>query len=121
MTLDGLGIPLEAGGMAIVGGIVIKLLEKFMGKDKEDFDKNMALRNELREEIDRLYEKVEELTKQVDEWRTKYWEQVEELSTLKVENQSLHIKLQGHEEQLRKIDQFTFITTEQPIRRDDEE
>lgn len=64
---------------ALFGGVGVKILEKLMNKNSEHFLEGSMIREELRKERDALRLEVDELQKQVDSWRGKYYEQVEEV------------------------------------------
>jgi hypothetical protein len=62
---------------AIFGGAGIKLLDKIVSKRSDTFNESAKIRDELRISIDQLREDIERYKEESDEWRKKYWEQVE--------------------------------------------
>lgn len=67
----------------IVGG-VIKAFNKFLEKDADELDTHITLRKELREELDTVKHEVQQLQEELDEWRDRYYAQVELTNELKV-------------------------------------
>lgn len=67
----------------IVGGI-IKAFNKVLNKDADELDTHVALRKELREELDTVKLEVQQLQEELDEWRERYYAQVELTNELKV-------------------------------------
>lgn len=60
----------------LIIGIGLRVLEKFLNKGKDQLEEHVALRKELREELDSVKEELYGLRKEVDEWRQKYYDQV---------------------------------------------
>lgn len=84
-----------AAVVAIVGGIIIKLIEKKLPNTSEEINSHIALRKELREELDSVNEKLVRLQEEVNEWREKYYAQLELTSQLKLEIAVLREQLEG--------------------------
>lgn len=55
------------------GAILIKLVERWLSRRSDNSAEAERLRQELREEVLRLRADNIRLEKEVDEWRTKYW------------------------------------------------
>lgn len=70
---------------ALVAGAGIQLLNKLAGKKKEELEQHIALRKELREELDSVKEELHLLHESLDEWKEKYYHQVEITNKLKNE------------------------------------
>ena len=56
----------------VVGG-VMKLITKFLERDKTELDMHVTLRKELREELDTVKKDLHRLQSEVDEWKQKYF------------------------------------------------
>lgn len=85
-----------AGGAAIIGGILLKLIEK-LWLSKTVVDEHAVLRKELREELDAVREDLASLRDEVDEWREKYYSQVETTNELLFEVSVLKTRLRKYE------------------------
>jgi regulator of replication initiation timing len=60
-------------------------------------EEHSALRKELRDELDYLKEEIASLRKEVDEWREKYYHQVETTNGLSFEVNVLKSRLREYE------------------------
>jgi uncharacterized coiled-coil DUF342 family protein len=78
---------------AILGGVILKVIEKKVSSPVDAVNTNFALRKELREELDAVMERVDKLQEEVNTWREKYYEQVKLNSDLRVEIAVLKEKL----------------------------
>lgn len=98
MTLSdsALSYPISAGLLAIVGGIVLKIVEKFLSEDSDELKTNIELRRELREEVNALREEYNRVSAELSEWKTKYFEQMEEISQLHARNIELESKIEAN-------------------------
>lgn len=85
-----------AGVAAIVGGVVLKLIEK-LWLSKTVVDEHAVLRKELREELDAVKDEIASLREEVDEWREKYYSQVETTNELLFEVSVLKTRLRKYE------------------------
>ena len=74
-----------------VGAIGSKLLFWLFKRNLSEADQ---IRKELREQTRYLEKKIAEVYLEVDEWRLKYYEQVEKNSELKIECQSLRREIE---------------------------
>jgi ribose 5-phosphate isomerase RpiB len=74
----------KIGTSAIFGGIAFKIVERFLNS-KYYVNEQQTLRAELRKELDAVKLEVIDLRKEVDEWRDKYYHQVELTTTLQAE------------------------------------
>ena len=84
------------GVAAIVGGVVLKLIEK-LWLSKTVVDEHAVLRKELREELDAVKDEIASLREEVDEWREKYYSQVETTNELLFEVSVLKTRLRKYE------------------------
>lgn len=66
-------------------GAMVKLVNGVVDKRKNQLDEHLALRKELREELDAVKEELYALQAQLDEWKDKYYHQVELTNTLKMD------------------------------------
>jgi Skp family chaperone for outer membrane proteins len=78
-----------------VGG-VIKLFNKFIESDKTELATHLALRKELREELDTVKAELHQIQLELDEWKHKYFDQVQTTNELKLEVLSLSEQLNEH-------------------------
>jgi peptidoglycan hydrolase CwlO-like protein len=84
---------------AIFGGIAFKIVERFLNS-KHYVNEQLTLRLELRKELDTVREEVVRLREEVDEWREKYYHQVELTTTLQVQLNGLRCEIEEHKERL---------------------
>ena len=78
---------------AILGGVILKVIEKKVSSPTDDINTNFALRKELREELDAVLERVDKLQEEVNTWRENYYEQIKLNSDLRIEIAILKEKL----------------------------
>lgn len=64
----------------VFGGVGLKVIESFLGRNKSKDDSAYRFRDELRAEIlllrseaDKIRDEADELRDEIDEWRTKYF------------------------------------------------
>jgi len=74
---------------ALLAGSLVQLANKMLNKKKDKLEEHLALRKELREELDAVKHELGELQKALDEWKEKYYHQVELTNELKMEVQRL--------------------------------
>lgn len=72
----------------VVGG-VMKVITKFFERDKVEFDMHITLRKELREELDKVKHDMYKLQDELDEWKQKYYDQLQVTNQLKLDVISL--------------------------------
>jgi predicted nuclease with TOPRIM domain len=77
-------------------GVVIKGASKFFDSKKEKLDEHVTLRRELREELDKVKKEVYLLQKELDEWKQKYYTQVELTNQLKMDVIRLNDELEEY-------------------------
>lgn len=96
-----------AGLITVLGTIVLKLVEKFLVNSSSVstdnapsslLEEHSSLRKELREELDAVKDELNALRHEVDEWREKYYHQVEMTNTLSVEVNILKSRLREYED-----------------------
>jgi uncharacterized coiled-coil DUF342 family protein len=85
------------GGSAVMGGLLLKLIEKFWVVRKNIIYEHSHLRKELREELDIVKDDLATLRQEVDEWREKYYSQVETTNELLFEVSVLKSRLRKYE------------------------
>jgi vacuolar-type H+-ATPase subunit I/STV1 len=76
----------------VFGGI-IKLLNRYLDREKTELELHTTLRKELREELDAVKEELHSLQKELDEWKEKYYHQVELTNELKLAVSALNDEL----------------------------
>lgn len=86
-----------AGLIALIGGIILKIVEKIW-VTKSVVDEQSTLRKELREELDAVKEELSQLQREIDEWREKYYHQVETTNELLFEVSVLKSRLREYED-----------------------
>jgi len=96
-----------AGVAAILGGIMLKLIEK-LWLSKTVVDEHAVLRKELREELDAVKDEIACLRDEVDEWREKYYSQVETTNELLFEVSVLKTRLRKYETDSGEFSQDDF-------------
>lgn len=70
---------------ALLAGYVIQHANKLLNRKKEHLEEHLSLRKELREELDAVKEELHQLQTALDEWKEKYYHQVELTNELKLE------------------------------------
>jgi len=86
------------GAITVVGGLLLKLIEKFWTKDNSSLlEEHAALRKELRDELDTVKQELIRIQQEVDEWREKYYHQVETTNELLYEVSVLKGRLLKYE------------------------
>lgn len=83
--LSELGSAMYGVVAAVLVTLIIKGINKYLDKDKEKFKENFLLRKELREEMAQLKKEVYALQEELDEWKTKYYDQVQLTNSLRVD------------------------------------
>lgn len=80
----------------LVVGAIIKGVNKILDRKKDNLEEHLVLRKELREELDAVKAELHELQKEIDEWKTKYYSQVNLTNQLKVQIMKLTEDLDVH-------------------------
>jgi uncharacterized coiled-coil DUF342 family protein len=78
---------------ALVFGASMKFVSKLADKRKDTLNEHLELRRELREELDAVKAEINTLQKELDEWREKYYHQVEVTTLLQAELAALRLEL----------------------------
>jgi uncharacterized protein YlxW (UPF0749 family) len=81
---------------ALIVGVVMKFASKVTDKRKDALAEHLELRKELREELDAVKEEISTLQKELDEWREKYYHQLEVTTILQAELAALRIELSDY-------------------------
>jgi len=92
-----------AGLAAIVGGTILKIVDKIW-LSKNVTDDHTTLRKELRDELDSVKAELALLREEVDEWREKYYNQVETTNELLFEVNVLKTRLRKYESDTGEFD-----------------
>lgn len=78
---------------ALVVGVIMKYVAKVSDRRKDNLAEHLELRKELREELDTVKDELRQLQKDLDEWREKYYHQVEVNTGLQAEIAALRSEL----------------------------
>ena len=78
---------------ALIVGVLMKFISKLTDKRKDTLNEHLELRRELREELDAVKEEISTLQKELDEWREKYYHQVEVTTLLQAELAAMRLEL----------------------------
>lgn len=70
---------------ALVAGAAFKLVNKLFDRKSTQLTEHLLLRKELREELDSVKEELCALQTALDEWKQKYYDQVEVNNTLRLD------------------------------------
>lgn len=85
----GLTTQLNSAVIATIAGLIvgafIKFANKVMDRKKDNLEEHVTLRKELREELDAVREELHKLQAELDDWREKYYQQLELTNKLKVD------------------------------------
>lgn len=108
MILVEKGIPSEVDS-AIYGtvgatllALIVKFADKFFDRQKTYLEEHLALRKELREELDAVKSELSEMKQALDEWKEKYYHQVEITNNLKLDIVRLTEELNEYKEIVSK-------------------
>ncbi len=92
-------------------GAFIKLINKYLDRDKTQLEIHTTLRKELREELDTVKEELHNLQKELDDWKEKYYHQVELTNELRMAIVRLNDELLEYKREITE----EHIVPEQPI------
>ena len=81
---------------ALFVGVLMKFVSKLTDKRKDTLNEHLELRRELREELDAVKAEINTLQKELDEWREKYYHQVEITTLLQAELAALRLELSDY-------------------------
>lgn len=81
---------------ALVFGALMKFVSKLTDKRKDTLNEHLELRRELREELDAVKAEISTLQKELDEWREKYYHQVEVTTLLQAELAAMRIEMSNY-------------------------
>jgi uncharacterized protein (DUF3084 family) len=84
----------------IFAGAGLKWIEAKLKKAKDKDDTATNLRNELRAELTALKQEMQQVEKELDEWKTKYFEAYEQLLMLRVQLEQARRLLESKGERL---------------------
>jgi hypothetical protein len=70
---------------ALVVATLVKATDKLFDKKRYALEEHLVLRKELREELDAVKHELSILQSSLDEWKQKYYDQVEITNTLKMD------------------------------------
>ena len=83
----------------LVVGVIMKYAAKVTDRRKDNLNEHLELRKELREELDTVKHELHQLQKELDEWREKYYHQVEVTTLLQAELAALRNELAEYKDQ----------------------
>ena len=84
----------------VFAGAGLKWIEAKLKKAKDKDDTATNLRNELRAELTALKQEMQQVEKELDEWKTKYFEAYEQLLMLRVQLEQARRLLESKGEKL---------------------
>jgi hypothetical protein len=96
-------------GMVIAG--IVKLFNKFVESNSADLETHVALRKELREELDTVKTELRFIQTELDNWKLKYFDQVQLTNELKLELISLGDELREY----KQSTEWTAIKLDPPL------
>ena len=70
---------------AVLGGSGLKIMESWLNKSKVRDDAASAFRTELRDEVKNLRDELRKVETDLDNWRAKYYELMEQFLKVKAE------------------------------------
>jgi predicted nuclease with TOPRIM domain len=77
----------------LVVGVVMKFASKLTDRRKDNLAEHLQLRKELREELDAVKAEISVLQEELNQWRERYYQQVELTTILQAELASMRIEL----------------------------
>jgi uncharacterized protein YlxW (UPF0749 family) len=92
-TLNQFNSTITATVAALVVGVLMKFVSHTTDKRKDNLTEHLELRKELRDELDTVKEELYQLQKELNEWREKYYHQVELTTILQIELSQLRIEI----------------------------
>lgn len=106
-------IPIIALVGTMFGGAGLEFIKRWLGKAKERDDTATALRNELRGELTSIKQELAAVEKELDEWKTKYYDVVEKYLTVKIQYENLMRQMQSNQTEVKQPDTIEVIDTKQ--------
>lgn len=78
---------------AVVGAILVKLVDAYLGRGKAKADLAAQIRDELRKDVLTTRTNLDNCEEETDKWQDKYWLSVEENAQLKAAQALIHAKM----------------------------
>lgn len=100
-----------AAGAGTVVAALVKLFNKFVESNGTDLETHVALRKELREELDTVKAELRLIQTELDTWKLKYFDQVQVTNELKLELISLSEELREY----KQSTEWTAIKLDPPL------
>lgn len=97
-------VPLLTFLGTVFAGAGLKWIEGWLRKAKDKDDVATNLRNELRTELTALKAEIQANEKELDDWKKKYFEVLQELLVMRVQLQEARRMLAVHGQQLPSIE-----------------
>jgi hypothetical protein len=87
----------------LIIGTIVKVVNKLLDRKKNMLDEHLSLRKELREELDAVKKELYALQDEIDEWKQKYYAQLQlnaelRLAIMKLTNELEEYKLSTSKE-----------------------
>lgn len=108
MAVDFTNPAIVAGVCTIFGGIALKVTEAWLNRSSSRTTEAAEIRNELRlqisslrEDLVRLQTERDAVEREVDEWKDRYYEQVQKMTALLIEAERLKQKVLEYASQLQ--------------------
>jgi uncharacterized membrane-anchored protein YhcB (DUF1043 family) len=95
-SIGELSTAIYAAIAGLIIGTFIKFFNKMANSEKDELETHLALRKELREELDTVKEEIQRLQTELDEWKQRYYNQVEITGELKLAIIKLNDELMDH-------------------------
>lgn len=96
------------GVAGLAMGLLLKVMTKWTDRKNDNLTEHLELRKELREELDSVKHELHQLQKELDEWREKYYHQVEINTILQSEVAALRLELKEYRERTDEHDTKPF-------------
>lgn len=103
-TLKEFNSTITATVAALIVGVIMKYLTKISDRRKDSLTEHLELRRELREELDTVKDELRQLQKDLDDWREKYYHQVEINAVLQAEVSALRLEISEYKNQTAEFD-----------------
>lgn len=78
---------------AAFGGAGVKIVESIIKRQKRTVDTTSQIRQELRSEAESLRKENNQLLEELDEWKRRYFEILQELNNMKLELRRIRMQL----------------------------
>jgi len=83
---------------ALLGGSGLKIIESWLNRSKVKDDAATNFRNELRQEVTSLREELRKVEEDLERWRAKYYELMDNFLKVKLQLDAALLQVKGMEE-----------------------